>query len=188
MALLATLLLYAVPADAGPPSGAPAPSTSLVAGGLLLAQPAALSPGMTTGVDAAFTRGATLAWGVRAAWSAATEYTLAWTVRDDDLRVRLFGALQRAAGRGTFGLRLGVGGTLVREHRTRSQGSRAGLAGEDLEKTAWSVSPAMDLELTVALRIAGAWGMTLCGGPSMHLLHGSAHFGWLSGLGVTWQR
>jgi hypothetical protein len=166
---------------------APTATSSLVMGGLTLARPAALPTGMATGVDAAFVRGARFGWGVRASWATATEYTLTRTVRNDDVRLRLTGVLQHAAGRGTFGLRLGLGGTLVHESRTRSQGSRAGLTGEDLETTAWAMLPAADLEVTVALRILGAWGVTLSGGPSLHLLHGDALFGWVSSLGVAWQ-
>ena len=158
---------------------------------LVLALPAALQTGMSAGVGAGFSRRATpgglLSWGVRASWSTATEYTLIDTVRNDDIRLRLCGLIQHNAGRGSFGLRLGAGATAVYEARTRAQGSRAGLTGSDLETTDWYLFPAADLEAVVVVRVWNAWGLSLSGGPTVHLIDGSARAGWSGGLGVSWQ-
>ena len=158
---------------------------------LVLALPAALPTGMSAGVGAGFSRrataGGTLAWGARASWSTATEYTLVDTVRNDDIRLRVCGLVQHNAGRGSFGLRVGAGATVVYEGRTRAQGNRAGLSGSALETTAWYLLPAADLEGVVVLRVWKSWGMSLNGGPSLHLIDGSVHAGWSSGLGVAWQ-
>ena len=160
-------------------------------GGLVLASPAALQTGMSAGVGAGFSRRATadglLSWGARASWSTATEYTLIDTVRNDDIRLRLCGLIQHNDGRGSFGLRLGVGATAVYEDVKASQGSRAGLTGSALENSKWYLLPAADLEGVVFLRVWHAWGMSLSGGPTLHLLDGSARYGWSSALGVLWQ-
>jgi hypothetical protein len=164
---------------------------STLDGQLVLALPAALQTGMSAGVGLGYLRAATasgwLAWGARASWSTATEYTLSDTVRNDDIRLRLCLGVQRIAGRGSFGLRLGVGATAVYENVTASQGSRAGLTGSALESTKWYLLPAADLEGVVFLRVWHAWGMSLSGGPTLHLLDGSARYGWSSALGVLWQ-
>jgi hypothetical protein len=164
---------------------------STLDGQLVLALPAALQTGMSAGVGLGYFRAATasgwLAWGARASWSTATEYTLIDTVRNDDIRLRLCGLIQHNAGRGSFGLRLGVGATAVYENVTASQGSRAGLTGSALETTKWYLLPAADLEGVVFLRVWHAWGMSLSGGPTLHLLDGSARYGWSSALGVLWQ-
>jgi hypothetical protein len=158
---------------------------------LVLALPAALQTGMSAGVGASFSRRATadglLSWGARASWSTATEYTRIDTVRNDDIRLRLCGIIQHVAGRGSFGLRLGAGATAVYENVKASQGSRAGLTGSALENSKWYLLPAADLEGVVFLRVWHAWGMSLSGGPTLHLLDGSARYGWSSALGVLWQ-
>lgn len=158
---------------------------------LVLASPAELATGMSTGVGADFSRritaGGGLAWGARASWSTATEYTLIDAVRNDDIRLRLYGLVQHIAGRGSFGLRLGAGATAVYEGRTRAQGARAGLTGSSLETTAWSLLPAADLDVVVVLRVWKSWGMSVSGGPSIHLVDGSVRAGWSTGLGVSWQ-
>ena len=158
---------------------------------LVLASPAELPTGLSAGVGADYARritaGGALAWGARASWSTATEYTLIDTVRNDDLRFRLVGLAQHVAGRGSFGLRLGVGATAVYEARTRAQGARAELSGSNLETTKWYLFPAADLDVVVVLRVWRSWGMSLNGGPTLHLADGSAHVGWSSGLGVSWQ-
>jgi len=158
---------------------------------LVLALPAALQTGMSAGVGVSFSRRATadglLSWGARASWSTATEYTLIDTVRNDDIRLRLCGLIQHNAGRGSFGLRLGAGATAVYENVKASQGSRAGLTGSALENSKWYLLPAVDLDGVVFLRVWHAWGMSLSGGPTLHLLDGSARYGWSSALGVLWQ-
>src|ERR1039458_8697624 len=59
---------------------------------LVLALPAALQTGMSTGVGTGFLRRATadglLSWGARASWSTATEYTRIDTGRNDDNPLR----------------------------------------------------------------------------------------------------
>jgi hypothetical protein len=146
---------------------------------------------MSTGAGLGFmrvaTRGGMLAWGARASWSTATEYSLTDTVRNDDIRLRLCGQIQHAVGRGLFGLRVGVGGTVVYEGRTRGQGARAGLTGNELGSTTWATLPAADIEGVVVMRIWNDWGMSVTGGPTLHGLHDGVRVGWSSGLGVTWQ-
>jgi hypothetical protein len=186
------VLLGALPAArAQEVSAVASPPRSTLDGGLVLALPAALTTGMSAGVGMGFQRvitaGGRVAWGARASWSTATEYTLVDTVRNDDIRLRLCGVLQHIAGRGSFGLRLGVGATAVYENVTASQGSRAGLSGSALETSKWSLLPAADVEGVVFLRIWHSWGMSLSGGPTLHLLDGSPRYGWSSELGVLWQ-
>jgi len=158
---------------------------------LVLALPAALQTGMSAGVGAGYSRrvtaGGLLSWGARASWSTATEYTLVDTVRNDDIRLRLCGLIRHNAGRGSFGLRLGAGATVVYEDVRATQGSRAGLTGSALENSKWYLLPAVDLEGVVFLRVWHAWGMSLAGGPTLHLFDGSARYGWSSALGVLWQ-
>ncbi len=181
--IIAVLLL----ALAGP-AAAQAPDAALVVdGGLLARRPAALPVGLSTGVGAGVLFGRTWAWGARASWSSATEYTLSWEVRHDDLRLRALGAWQHQAGLGTVALRLGLGATGIYETRTREQGERAGLEGDELRTTAFEVLPAADLELVVVLRVAGAWSVVMSGGPSLELHDGALRAGWLGGLGVAWR-
>jgi hypothetical protein len=172
-------------------SGLSAPARNTLEGQLVLALPAALATGLSTGVGASYTRFATkngtLALGARASWSTATEYTLTEAVRNDDIRLRLCGMVQRPAGRGSFALRLSAGGTLVYEDRTRAQGNRAGLTGSALETTTWSMLPAADAEGVVFLRVWESWGMSVSGGPTLHIMSSGARWGWTSSLGVTWQ-
>jgi hypothetical protein len=158
-----------------------------VDGGLAFGFPAALPTGLSKGIAASVTKGRCLAWGARAEWLTATESSLAWTVTQSDLHLRATGALQRIVGRGTFGLRLGLGGTLVHETRLRNQGMRAGLTGSDLETTAFAMLPAADLDAVVAIHIAGPWLMIASGGPSVDVVDSKLHGGWNAQLGVAWQ-
>lgn len=112
---------------------------------------------------------------------------MAWSVTHSDLRLRLTGAVEQAAGRGTFGLRLGAGGTLVHESRVRSQGARAGLTGSELETSTFTMVPAADLELVVSLHVLGPWLLIVSGGPSLALVDGEASAAWIGQLGVAWQ-
>ena len=155
--------------------------------GLVLGLPATWQTGLTTGVGGGLTCGRTFAWGVQASWSAATESSLAWTVSHDDFRLRATAAVQRAAGRGTFALRLGLGPTFVYEERVRNQGVRAGLTGSDLETSALATVPAAELEGVVALHVAGPWLIIVAGGPSLLVSDGAVHGGWTTQLGVGWQ-
>jgi hypothetical protein len=156
--------------------------------GLVMRPPTALGTGLSTGLGGGLTYGRRLAWGVRAAWSSATESSLVWTVTHDDFQLRAVALLRQPAGRGTFGLRLGVGPSFVREDRIRNQGKRAGLSGSDLESTAFVVFPAGELEAVIDVHVAGPWLLTLSGGPSAILSDGTVRAGWTTLLGAGWQR
>jgi hypothetical protein len=155
--------------------------------GLVLALPARLPTGLSSGLGAGVTRGRRFAWGVRGSWSSATESSLVWTVSHHDFRLRAVAALQQPAGRGVFGLRLGLGPTFVYEHRTRNQGARAGLTGADLETSALAAFPGGELEGVVSLHILGRWLLVLSGGPTALVADGGLHFGWTAQIGAGWQ-
>jgi hypothetical protein len=160
----------------------------LVDGGLVLGFPQALPTGLSKGIGGGVTFGeCPLRWGARAAWVTATESTLAWQVTHSDLRLRITGSAQRDIGRGSFGIRLGAGGTLVHESRVRSQGMRGGLTGSELETSAFAMVPAADLEAVVDLHLLGPWLLVVSGGPSAALVDGTLHGGWTAELGVAWQ-
>jgi hypothetical protein len=178
------LLLATAPSRGGAPEP---PRKYLLEGRLLLSRPVALGTGMCAGVGLGYARGRPIAWGLRLSWGTATEYTESWTVRHDDFRLRATAALVRDVGRGRLGLRLGVGATLVREDRALSQGARAGLSGEEASTIGWRLLPAAELEPTVLLRVYGAWGVSVSGGPALYLDDRSLVVGWLGGLGVAWQ-
>jgi hypothetical protein len=191
-ATLGSVVLCSVSAQAQTLTSARySPPSTMVDGQLVLALPAALATGLSAGVGVGYLRSltdkGTVAWGARASWSTATEYSRVEAVRNDDLRMRLCGLVQHVAGRGSFGLRLGLGATAVYEARTRAQGTRLGLTDSDLEKTSWYVFPAADLDGIVFLRVWNAWGMSLSGGPTVHLIDGAARTGWSTSLGVSWQ-
>jgi hypothetical protein len=190
---MAVVLTGATSARAQAETEASVPTRNTLDAGLVLAYPAALQTGMSAGVGATFMRVATgggwLAWGARASWSTSTEYSKAptYAVTNQEVRLRLCGQLQRAVGRGLFGLRVGLGGTLVYEDQTLVQGARAGVTGSQRETSNWSMLPAADLEGIVVLRVWSSWGMSVSGGPTLHGLHTGVRAGWTSGLGVTWQ-
>jgi hypothetical protein len=185
------VLAYPARSHAQVVSGLSTPAKDTLDAQLVLALPAALATGLSTGVGANYnrlaTKSGTFAYGASASWSTATEYTLTESVRNDDIRLRLCGIVQRPAGRGIFALRLSAGGTLVYEDRTRAQGNRAGLSGSALDTTTWSMLPAADAEGVVFLRVWESWGMSISGGPTLHIVDSGARWGWTSGLGVTWQ-
>lgn len=156
-------------------------------GGLVLGLPATWQTGLSSGAGIGLSYGRAWALGARASWSTSTESSQAWSVRHDDVRLRLTAALQRVVGRGSFALRLGMGPTLVREDRVRSQGARAGLTGSALETSALVAMPAADLEAVVGVHVGGPWLVILGGGPSLVISDGSAHGGWTTQLGVGWQ-
>jgi hypothetical protein len=155
--------------------------------GFVLALPATWQTGLSSGIGAGMTRGRRFAWGVRGSWSSATESSLVWTVSHDDFCLRGVAAVQQPAGRGVFALRLGLGPTFIYEHRTRSQGARAGLTGSDLENSALATFPGADLEGVVTLHIFGRWSLTLGGGPTAIIADGALHWGWTTQLGAGWQ-
>lgn len=192
MVVLASAVGFASPATAQVATSAEySAPTHVIDGELVLARPAALTTGLSSGVGSSYLRrlgsSGTFAWGARASWSRATEYSLTETVRDDEIRMRLCAVAQHLAGRGWFGLRLGLGATAVHESRTRAQGTRLGLTGSDLEQASWYLFPAADLDGIVFLRVWNAWGMSLAGGPTVHLIDGAASAGWSTSLGVSWQ-
>jgi hypothetical protein len=158
-----------------------------VDGGLVLASPAALQNGLSTGVGVGASYGRLLAWGLRASWSTATESSVDWTVTQADWKLRATAALQTSAGRGRFALRLGLGPTFVQETRLRNQGMRAGLTGSALTTSALTSVPAGDLDGVVAVHIAGRWLLTMSGGPSVTVVGGQARVGWTAQLGTGWQ-
>lgn len=161
----------------------------VVDAGLALGFPAALPTGLARGAGAGFTVGiGPVRVGARAAWLTTTESTLAWRVTHQDLQLRALAGLAHVAGRGTIGIRVGAGATLVHEARRHPQGSRAGLTGDALEMSALATLPAADLEGTVGLAMYGAWELSLAGGPSVALVDGDARWSWVARLGVGWRR
>jgi hypothetical protein len=156
-------------------------------GGLIMGPPPGLQTGLSTGFGAGLTYGRRLALGVRASWSTATESSLVWTVTHDDYRLRAVAVAQQPVGRGTFGLRLGLGTTVVHEDRTRNQGAAAGLTGGALATSALAALPAGDLEAVVSVHVAGPWLLTLSGGPSAFVSDGAFHAAWIAALGAGWQ-
>jgi hypothetical protein len=157
--------------------------------GLFVASPTALPAGISTGVAAGVTRGCgcSFAYGARASWSTDTGSTSAWTVTQWDLRLRASGLVRKRAGRGTFALRLDVGGTVVHEDRVRTQSMAAQLVGGPFEQNAFALMPAGELEGVVSLHIAGPWLAVVSAGPSLVIDNGAVHGGFVAGLGVAWQ-
>ena len=155
--------------------------------GLLVATPAALPSGLSTGIAAGITRncGCHFSYGARASWSTVTEGSQFWTVSHDDIRLRAVGAVRHTVGRGSVGLRLGLGTTIVHETRTRTQGMGAGRT--DLDTTAWAALPALDLEALFAVHVTGAWVANISAGPSFDRADGALRTGWVMGLGVAWE-
>jgi len=127
------------------------------------------------------------AFATPAAARAAYSRHLARRLQGGDAWQSEFRGRRASAGRGTIGLRIGVGGTLVHESRVRNQGMRAGLMGSELETSAFRLLPAADLDAVVALHVAGPWLLMTSGGPSVDLLDGKLHGGWSAQLGVAWQ-
>jgi hypothetical protein len=150
-----------------------------VDGGLVLALPTALGPGLSTGFGIGVTRGHLLAWEARASWSTATESSIPWTVTQSDLRLRVGTVIQHTLGRARVGLRLGVGPTFVHETRLRN--------GSTLETSALSTLPAGEAEAFVAVHIFGPWLFNIAGGPSAAIDSGGPRDGWVSLIGVGWK-
>src|SRR5581483_11406594 len=121
------------------------------------------------------------------AGSTATESSTAWAVTHDELRLRAAADFQHEAGRGAFGIRLGVGPIIVHETRNRNQAARAGLTGSDAQTTALSLLPSVDLDAVVGLHIAGPWLLMLSGGPSASWVGGDFKAGWSALVGTGWQ-
>ena len=155
--------------------------------GLVAAHPVALETGLATGVGAGITFGERWTWGARASWARATEPAIGWTVTHDDVRAGVTGGAQLSVGRGTLGVRLGLGAAVVHEARLRMRGELAGTQGTRLEDARTAGFPTAQLEAVVALHISGAWLMVLSGGPSLTRIDAAAHVGWMSQVGVAWQ-
>ena len=158
-----------------------------VDGGVMLALPVALGTGLSSGIGAGAMVGRRFRLGLRIAGSTASESSIDWAVTHTELRLRAAADYQHVAGRGTFGLRLGVGPTIVHETRTRNQGARAGLTGSDLETTAFSTLPSVDLEAVVGVHIAGPWLLMVSGGPNASWVSGDLKGGWSALVGTGWQ-
>lgn len=198
MPLRGALALVALSVASASAEGPPIPSDSFdwragesptIDGGLVVGFPTALPTGLSRGVGGGVTFGdCPLRWGARLAWVTATESTLAWQVTHSDLRLRMSGSAQHDLGRGSLGVRLAAGGTLVHESRVRNQGERAGLMGDALETSAFAFVPAADLEAVVGLHVIGSWMMVVSGGPSLALVEGNLHWSWTAELGVAWRR
>ncbi len=156
-------------------------------GGVMLALPAALGTGLSTGVGAGAMVGRRFRLGLRMAGSTATESSIDWSVTHTELRLRAAADFQHIAGRGTFGLRLGVGPTIVHETRSRNQGGRAGLTGSALETTAFSMLPSVDVDAVVGVHVAGPWLLLVSGGPSGSWVSGDFKAGWSALVGTGWQ-
>jgi hypothetical protein len=154
--------------------------------GLLAALPAALGTGLSGGVSAGVLHAGWLTWGLRASYSQATEYTTTWATTHHETRLRAVGVLQRAIGRASVGLRLGLGATLVYESRLRAQAARLGDAGTSLNTSAWAALPGADLEAFIALPIVAPFGLGLSAGPSAHWVQGGVSPGWLVQLSAVW--
>ena len=155
--------------------------------GVVAALPAALETGLAKGFGAGIAVGRELFWGARASWATATETAIGWEVTHDDMKLRLIGGAQRTAGRGTFGVRLGLGGTLVHERRERIRGDIAGSQGSLRETTANVVLPAADLDGVVSLHVTRGWLLIVAAGPSLTRVDHKLQTGWNSYLGVAWQ-
>lgn len=155
--------------------------------GVVAALPAALETGLAKGFGAGVAVGRELFWGARASWATATETAIGWDVTHDDVKLRLIGGAQKIAGRGTFGVRLGVGGTLVHERRERIRGDIAGSQGSLRETTANVVLPAADLDGVVSLHVTRGWMLCIAAGPSLTRVDHKLQTGWNSYLGVAWQ-
>jgi hypothetical protein len=193
----ALLLLAAVPAGAradgpAPPEDrwAPRPGGPLTLdAGVVLAHPTSLGTGLSSGVGAGATWGLSrlLRVGARGSWSSSTESSIDWTVSQSDFKLRAFADLRHVAGRGAFGLRLGLGPTLVHEARSRNQAQRAQLPPSLAESSAWATFPAADLEAVVAVHVAGPWLLLTSGGPSWSLSGGRIVSGWTALIGTGWQ-
>jgi hypothetical protein len=155
---------------------------------LIVGFPSALPTGLARGVGAGWQHGVgLLTWGARAGLTTTSESSEAWGITHHDVRLRITGSVQHAAGRGTFALRAAVGAAIVREARTRHQGMRAGLSDDEVYQTAYALLPIGTLDGVLALRVRGPWSLQLAAGPSITLLDGSARAGWSAELGVGWQ-
>jgi hypothetical protein len=155
--------------------------------GVIAALPAALATGLAKGFGAGVTVGRQLFCGARASWATASERAIGWNVTHADMKLRLTGGAQWTAGRGAFGVRLGLGGTLVHETRERIHGDIAGSLGTLRETTANALLPAADLDGLVSLHVTRGWMMVVAAGPSLTRVEHELRSGWNSYLGVAWQ-
>jgi hypothetical protein len=156
--------------------------------GFVVGLPSALPSGLSTGLGGGITRtcGCLFSYGARASWSRVAEPGMAYLVTQDEFRVRVTGAIRHDAGRGSIGLRLGLGPTIVHEARDRLQDT-TGLTGDALHTGATRALPAGELEVVISVKVVGDWLLVASGGPSLDIESGAAHFGWISTLGVGWQ-
>lgn len=189
--LVAAVSVVASAAQAQTQPEAPAGETIGGDAGVLVGMPAALGTGQTVGLNVGLgtgdgVGGHWLGWGLRASWSQAAEDSLGWAVTHNEIRLRMAGLLQGAAGRGTVFLRAAAGVTAVYESRLRHQANRLGDSASAAPTSAWAVLPGGELELGVRLRIAGDWGVAVSGGPGAHWVRGDVVPGWVGSMAVAW--
>ncbi|MEO6776014.1 MAG: hypothetical protein ABI467_23840 [Kofleriaceae bacterium] len=156
--------------------------------GIVAAKPTALPTGLSTGLGAGISRrcGCLFSYGARVAWSRVSEDSQSWIVTQDDLRLRVTGAIRHDAGRGSIALRLGAGPTIVHEVRDLQQGMRDPNSETPQQQRAIRGVPAGELELVVSLQIAGTWSIAASAGPTV-VIDGGAHAGWITQMGVGWR-
>ena len=157
-------------------------------GGLLVAMPAALPAGMSTGLGAGITRECSCWWayGARLSWSQISESSVPWTATHMDFRLRATAAVRHRFGRGSLALRLGAGTTVVYEHRTRNGSTRLPpMSG--FSSRAVAALPAADLEGVVALHVTGPWLFVVSAGPSVDYFDSKLRGGFTAMLGIGWQ-
>lgn len=125
-------------------------------------------------------------WGGELSAGSTTEYGASWQVTQRDLRLRAVTGVQAALGRGRAALLLGAGPTVISEQRLRAQGERLGLSGAALEQHGWGALASLDLTLSVAAPVVGAWTALVSAGPALHLGGSDPALGWTTALGVGW--
>ncbi len=190
--ILALALAPPARAAASDPPAERAPCPALVVSlGVLTALPALLETGQTLGADAGLIAGVgPFVYGVRASVSGATEHAPSWRVSHTEVRLRALAGVRAEAGRGTWILRLGAGVSLVSETRERHDASEIEHADLPSEDHAFAAVPAIELEGGLVLRVAGAWGLALFGGPSLHFgnaaLEDGARLGWTASGALVW--
>lgn len=152
--------------------------------GLLLARPAALQTGLSTGVSGGLRLGEALGGLARLGWSSATEYTLTHTVTHHEFRARLGAEAAYRTGPGAVGLRLLCGATAVYERRERAQAERAGLSEAEALDTGLQLVPVGEAAVGYAVHVLDDFGLSLALGPSLTWRDG-AHLGFTAELGVA---
>ncbi|MFT3693037.1 MAG: hypothetical protein QM831_07840 [Kofleriaceae bacterium] len=154
----------------------------------VIAKPAALQTGMSTGLGATITHtcGCNLSYGAELSWGRVSEPGATWIVTQDDYRLRVVGAVRHDIGRGSIALQLGVGPVLIHENRDRQQGMRAGLSGDELHTSGTTIAPSAALEAIVTMKVQGPWALHAGAGPAADIFDGDLHAGWQVEVGLAW--